>query len=259
MPSSPLRSSIQKLRRMNSDAEKGGRGERRYLRLGREDSIALPEEESWLDELSGVDGEIETEEEWDKEKGRRLVGDCLEEWDEEATILELAECQTPTPLGATTPAMCDDATPTHMPDKQKAKSETSTLQGLIPSSPHLGGDRGTSIWEDGEKFWASTPPHPPNSPNKPKQHYLSLSSSPVQLKPGSRKREFEVAKDGDVTNKGQGGDMDEGKNKRRETYKKRSALGVSTPNVHVRIQVHPPSGGFMGTPGSLYDQDGFLR
>jgi hypothetical protein len=259
VPSSPLRSSIQKLRRMNSDAEKNGRGERRYLRLGREDSIALPEEESWLDELSGVDGEMETEEEWDEEKGRRLVGDCLEEWDEEATILELAESQTPTPMRATTSAMCDDVTPTNMPDKQQTNSETSTARGLIPSSPKLGGDRGSSIWEDGEKFWASTPPHPPNSPNKPKQHYLSLSSSPVQLKSGSRKREFEVAKDGDVTNKGQGGDMDEGKNKRRDTHKKRSVLGVSTPNVHVKIQVHPPSGGFTGTPGSLYDQDGFLR
>ncbi|KAF2743215.1 hypothetical protein M011DRAFT_521762 [Sporormia fimetaria CBS 119925] len=61
-PAQPLRSSIAKLRRMNSDAEEGskvkaGRGERRYLRLGREDSIALPGEESYLDELE--DGRAE--------------------------------------------------------------------------------------------------------------------------------------------------------------------------------------------------------
>jgi hypothetical protein len=244
---------------MNSDAEKGGRGERRYLRLGREDSIALPEEESWLEELSGVGPETETEEEWDEEKGRMLVGDCLEDWEEEATILELAECQTPTPIGVRTPAMDNDATPTKISDKQQTNSGTSTSRGLKSSSPNLGGDRSSSIWEDGEKFWASTPPHPPNSPNKPKQHYLSLSSSPVQLNTGSRKREFEVAKDEDMKNKGQEGDMDERQNKRRDRYRKRSALGVGTPNVNVKIQIHPPSLGFTGTPGSLYDQDGFLR
>lgn len=244
---------------MNSDAEKGGRGERRYLRLGREDSIALPDEESWLEELSGVDGGTETEEEWDEEKGRRLVGDCLEDWEEEATILELVECQTPTPTRARTPAMDDDSTPTNMSGKQQTNSGTSTPRGLKSSSPNPGGDRSSSIWEDGEKFWASTPPHPSNSLNKPKQHYLVLSSSPVQLNSGSRKREFEVAKDEDMKNKGQEGNMNERQNKRRNRYRKRSALGIGTPNVNVKIQIHPPSGGFTGTPGSLYDQDGFLR
>ncbi len=73
---------------MNSDAAnakkaKNGRGERRYLRLGREDSMQLPGEESWLDELED-DEAVEV----DEEEGRRLVGSVLEGWEDEGcTVL----------------------------------------------------------------------------------------------------------------------------------------------------------------------------
>ena len=90
---------------MNSNAEKegkqrAGRGERRYLRLGREDSIALPGEDSLFDELDNVTGTEVSEEDVDmdmdsddgsstkdEEKSRRLVGDLLD-WEEECTMLD---------------------------------------------------------------------------------------------------------------------------------------------------------------------------
>ncbi len=253
-PPRPLRSSIQKLRRMNSDAEKGGRGEHRYLRLGREDSIALPGDESWFDELD-VDEEDDNEA-WDEEKGRRLVGDVLNDWEEEAAMLEIE----------------DHATPTGKEDKKHDVRLEEPKGPLItpdsrPSTPAI--DRSSSIWEDGEKFWASTPPHPPNSPNKPKQLFQPLSPSPLSTPRNARKREFEVAKDNrpaqqeDVNGGTKDVNGESGENGRRSSgaekssrYRKRSVLGVGTPNV--RIQVQPPSSGGFGTPGSPYDADGFL-
>jgi hypothetical protein len=75
---------------MNSDAAdakkaKAGRGERRYLRLGREDSVPVPGDESWLDELD------ESVQELDEEEGRRLIGSILYEFDEGCTVLDLEE------------------------------------------------------------------------------------------------------------------------------------------------------------------------
>ena len=66
-PSRPLRSSIAALRRMNSDAadakkNKSGRGERRYLRIGREESVNLPGDESWLDDLEDEEDNQELDE-----------------------------------------------------------------------------------------------------------------------------------------------------------------------------------------------------
>ncbi|KAF1954224.1 hypothetical protein CC80DRAFT_537061 [Byssothecium circinans] len=300
-PPRPLRSSILKLRRMNSDAEKGGRGERRYLRLGREDSIALPGEESWLDGLDepsttnnsdaedggerGGEGKVDEEdmdETWDEDKGRRLVGNLLNDWEEDATILDLQD-----------PTMTRIDVPSTPPSVTRVEEPKGLL---VTSSPRPGGggettprraERSSSIWEDGEKFWASTPPFPPNSPNKPKQHFLPLSSSPLPLlstasassttmmaaatTTKSRKRGFEVAKDEPVQerksseeNAGSGRVTDAGRRESgagnggsRSRYRKRNALGDATPNV--RIQVHPPSSVTVGTPGSLYDADGFLR
>lgn len=265
-PPRPLRSSIQKLRRMNSDAEKGGREERRYLRLGREESIALPGEESWLDGLNG-EGDEEDDDTWDEEKGKRLVEDILNDWEEEATMLDSEDGKdaAPTPTLSTQP---EGETKTREIEESKGLLVTSSSK---PSPPAVG--RSSSIWEDGEKFWHSTPPHPPNSPNKPKQRFQPLSSSPLATPRTSRKRDFEVAKDESPTTTSQQEDANPtntdgkkgntGHSARRRSlagnrYRKRSALGISTPNV--RIQIQPPSGGSLnGTPGSLYDADGFLR
>lgn len=259
-PPDSLRISIQKLRRLNSDAKKGGREERRYVRLGREDSRTLPGDESWLDDLNkdGEDADYgDNESVLDEEEGRRLVGDLPLEYPGEITIME--------------PPTSDTG-----PNKPQNKLSVSLDIGepnelLVTSIPRFSSpvqfaalNRSSSIWEDGEKFWASTPPHPPNSPNKPKQRYQSLSSSPVV----TLKRDFEVAEDLVSVQEDQTEDENKGnpRNEEREEsrirhrvdrYKnrKRSVLGVSTPNV-VKILVQPPSGG--GTPGSLYDADGFL-
>jgi len=260
---------------MNSDAEKGGRGERRYLRLGREESVALPGEESWLDELEAEDEDDVADEE---ERGRKLVDDLLEDWEEEATMLELRERETPTPTNAAAANNInsnnsidekdDEQQASRMKGEERERSETPT-----PSpSPRCddSATRSSSIWEDGEGFWHSTPPHPPNSPNKPKQRFLPLSSSPLSTSKASRKREFEVAKDDtplrhkpeeeETDRQGEGGTAAGNARKAaRSKNRKRSILGIGTPNVNVKIMVQPPSGSFTGTPGSLYDQDGFLQ
>tara|TARA_R110002003_G_scaffold534_6_gene20229 strand:+ start:9182 stop:9931 length:750 start_codon:yes stop_codon:yes gene_type:complete len=248
---------------MNSDAadaknEKAGHGERRYLRIGRESSVQLPGDESWLDELEDEDSV-----ELDEAEGRRLVGNVLDdEWDEGCTILDLDE-------GSTM-----QSTATVTPDTE---INTSTTAG----AEH----RSSTIWEDGEKFWSShtTTPPAPGSPNKPKDRYQPLASSPLAspalsmsatapTKAG-KKRDFEVAKDASAValspTENQARDHDS--KKRRESsagsrrasasgnrYRKRSVLGVSTPNV--RIHITSPNGHVtMGTPGSLYDAQGFLR
>jgi hypothetical protein len=248
---------------MNSDAadaknEKAGHGERRYLRLGRESSVQLPGDESWLDEIEDEDSV-----ELDEAEGRRLVGNVLDdEWDEGCTILDLDEDSTM------------QSTATVTPDTEVNASTTAGAE-----------HRSSTIWEDGEKFWSShtTTPPAPGSPNKPKDRYQPLASSPLAspalsmsataTAKAGKKRDFEVAKDASAValspTENQARDHDT--KKRRESsagsrrssalgnrYRKRNVLGVSTPNV--RIQITSPNGhATMGTPGSLYDAQGFLR
>ncbi|KAF1830816.1 hypothetical protein BDW02DRAFT_641905 [Decorospora gaudefroyi] len=273
-PPCPLRSSIAALRRMNSDAAdakkaKGGWGERRYLKLGREDSMQIPGDESWLEDLD--DGAAV---ELDEEEGRRLVGSILEDGDDGCTVLDLSDDSTMTSVSTVKP----EAPPTIEDIKQQQEEDED--EDTTAGASH----RSSSIWEDGENFWTSNTPPPPSrtsSPisttHKPKPHYPSLPSSPL-APPSPSKRVFEVAKDAQqhaITSAPSG-------KKRRESnsssnsarrqggagagsrYRKRSALGPSTPDV--RIQITSPSGvvvgaggaGF-GTPGSLYDGRGFLR
>ncbi|KAF2106624.1 hypothetical protein BDV96DRAFT_331440 [Lophiotrema nucula] len=252
-PPRPLRSSIQKLRRMNSDAEKGGKAERRYLRLGREDSIALPGEESWLEDLDHE----EEEESWDEAKGHMLVGDVLDDWEEEATMLDFQEKQQPVQSAETKPS----TPPAKEKDELPPYSEKMVTNLLSKSSPNEKKDRSSSIWEDGERFWHSTPPYPPMSPNKPKNVFIPLSSSPVPPSPSNKKRDFEVAKDDQPVSPTARENYNAGERRKigGNRYRKRSraALGPGTPNVsNVKIMVQAPS---EATPGSLYDQEGFLR
>jgi hypothetical protein len=323
---------------MNSDAEKGGkdkagRAERRYLRIGREDSIALPGEESYLDELDNGSGGSSDEGALDEDKGRRLVGNLFD-WEEEATMLDLEEDNDAHDIGAGAQEPVLTATAVPNTDicqgiDQPVLSSTEQTNRTLPKTQPAptantewdskgDGNRSSSIWEDGGRFWQSTPPppqNPPNSPNKPRDAYIPLSSSPLSTsvsKPipktsGSnrnsspstaasltrRKRAFEVAKDEisptelenrfrfsgvlntEDSSNAVGGAVNNNSNRnssrnRRSAasgnrYRKRSVLGgIGNPNVNVRIQIHPPSNGSLnmagnGTPGSLYDHDGFLR
>lgn len=239
---------------MNSDAEKGGkekagRGERRYLRLGREDSIALPGEESYLDELDDEgSGRSEDDRTLDEEEGRRLVGSSLLDWEEEGTTLDVEEETTKNDTAAGASASSSKSKRESKPttdhgegekelqldstnnDKSSSSADvpnqTSTTTYPPTKTPSTDANRSSSIWEDGEKFWHSTPPgaFPVSSPNKPKNNnYLPLSSSPLSVSvststsprakrprpslgvgngnvmvtgpPTRRKRAFEVAKD----------------------------------------------------------------
>jgi hypothetical protein len=220
---------------MNSDAAdakkaKAGRGERRYLRLGREDSVPVPSDESWLDELD------ESVQELDEEEGRRLIGNILYEFDEGCTVLDLEEEDiTMTSVSTLKPPTNIEVVEMEM---KMEEEEEDTTAGA--SSSH----RSSSIWEDGEKFWTSnTPPAPPSSLdlsslNKQRERYQPLASSPLatpilaarpQTPPsksrnrnGNRKRGFEVAKDMspkqedfDINNASL--DMDEHSNKKRNS------------------------------------------
>ncbi|KAK7189839.1 hypothetical protein PSPO01_04229 [Paraphaeosphaeria sporulosa] len=271
-PARSLRSSIQTLRRMNSDTKKGNKAERRYANLGREDSIALPGEESWLEDLDKY--EDEEDETWDEEKGRALVGDLGFDWDEEgnAPVLDLYTDPVLTSIPEISTSASSTPTPTVNGDqthsKRAGKEESVAGSRAETAQPPSGlrSDHNSSIWDDGEKFWASTPPPPPQpsltSPNKPKDRYLPLSSSPLSTRAG-RKRAFEVAKDETPAQedavKAKGSvERDAKRDSANGKYRKRSVLGVGTPNVKINV-VPPSSGGLEGTPGSLYDGDGFLR
>lgn len=253
-PARSLRSSIQALRRMNSDTKMGGKAERRYANLGREDSIALPGEESWLEEL-----DKDEEESWDEEKGRALVGDLGFDW-EDTAVLDLESVPTPVVIPPRSSSVASTPTVKGVGQKERKTEDSQFLSE--PSSPHPSSpntlERSSSIWEDGEKFWASTPPRPSvSSPNKAANRFIPLSSSPVSTR-SPRKRAFEVAKDDasaaaqEENHKSKG--MSENKHDS-GSYRKRSVLGVGTPNVKVpNVNIIPPSSG-----ASLYDAAGFLR
>ncbi|KAJ4411574.1 hypothetical protein N0V91_001359 [Didymella pomorum] len=238
-PPKPLRSSIQQLRRMNSDAsdarkDRAGRGERRYLRLGRESSFQVPGDESWLDDLEEYEGEGV---ELDDEEVRRLVGTVLESGDEE-----------------------DDGD--YDCDKTILDGDVDGDMDLTPrAAKALGGERGvaeedaiagaekseSSLWDESDAFWSSSTPPP------------ETGRPSVGAK--SKKRQFEVAKDEPGTPKESPvlGHARSGR-KHRDNYevqsdRKRSVLGDGTPNVGARIQVTSPT----MTPGSYYDEQGFLR
>jgi len=250
-PPRPLRTSIAALRRMNSDAanarkEKAGRGERRYLRLGREDSVALPGDESWLDEMDDA-----TSIELDEAEGRRLVGNVLDdEWDEGCASIDLDEGSSLLSTSTITPDTEIFSTSIEQEDTTAGAQECSS-----------------SIWEDGEAFWASSTPPRPSSPNKPRDqpHASSPLASPVYSISSvktikNKKRDFEVAKD--ISRSPSPSPTPKANRKKHrdsgDRYRKRNALGVGTPNV--RIQVTSPSGRILtGTSGSLYDSQGFLR
>jgi hypothetical protein len=254
-PPRPLRSSIAALRRMNSDAttarkEKAGRGERRYLRLGREDCVPMSGDESWLDEMDDA-----TSIELDEAEGRRLVGKALDDWDEGCTILDLDEGSTML------------STSTITPDTELTTEQEDATAGAEEQ------DRSSSIWDEGEDFWASSTPPRPDSPTKPRDRYAPHASSPLAspayaistpstIKTIIKKRTFEVAKDRSRSPSPTPRPKENrAKNKKRrengDRHRKRNALGAGTPNV--RIQVTDPSGRILTGEGSLYDSQGFLR
>ncbi|KAL5117390.1 hypothetical protein ACEQ8H_004706 [Pleosporales sp. CAS-2024a] len=252
-PPRPLRTSIAALRRMNSDAanarkDKAGRGERRYLRLGRESSsVPFAGDESWLDDMDDS-----TSIELDAAQERHLVGNILDEWDEPCTACSADDARTVHSVSTITPDTDLGSTAVEHKDTTAGAEEHSS-----------------SIWEEGGSFWASsTPPRPP-SPNKPRyDHHQPVTSSPLaspafSVPSGrtvkSKKREFAVAKDTSPTPSPK--EKRANRRKRRESserYRNRNALDNATTNV--KIQVTSPSGQIVAaTPGSLYDSQGFLR
>ncbi|KAJ4316596.1 hypothetical protein N0V94_005356 [Neodidymelliopsis sp. IMI 364377] len=222
---------------MNSDAsdarkDRAGRGERRYLRLGRESSVQLPGEESWLDDLDGYEAEGV---ELDDEEVRRLVGTVLEDWEEDV-------------LGSDVAVLDLESTPRAA---AALGGERGYAQVEVPVEVDMdttaGADQSaSSVWDESDAFWASsTPP---------------LEAEVFKSK---KQRMFEVARDGDVRDESYalgGGKMAKGARGKRDSAgeRKRSVLGEGTPNVQqggARTQVTSP----MMTPGSYYDEDGFLR
>jgi hypothetical protein len=257
-PPRPLRTSIAALRRMNSDAakakkEKTGRGERRYLRLGREDSVPLPGDESWLDDM-----ENESIIEQSEVGGTKCGVKATEEWDEGCTILDLEE-------GSTI-----QSTSTVTPD-----TEFFATMGEQDDTAAGAEEHASSIWADDSNFWTSLTPKRHDSSTKPKDTYQPSLSSPPEsptlsvstnrTTKSNKRRNFEVAKDASPTSSTP--TKNRARNRKRRdsrdstagaSEKKRSVLSDATPNV--RIQVTDPSGRVMtGLSGSLYDSQGFLR
>jgi hypothetical protein len=272
-PPRPLRTSIAALRRMNSDAakrkkEKIGRGERQYLRLGREDSVPLPGDESWLDEMEdNCDTEASEPEVIDVSDKTRYV------WDEGFTVLGIDEGSTIPSTSIVTPDIKPRLSTINIGDQED------TVAGAQK--------RVSNTWDDDEKFWTSVTPQRHDSSTKPKDHYQPSISSPPEsptlsvstnrTTKSNRRRDFEVAKDSSPTPQTPTKHRARGRDRKKlresnvdgedataralsvtEKKKKKSVLGNATPNV--MIQVTDPSGQVMtGVSGSLYDSQGFLR
>ena len=253
---------------MNSDAsdarkERGGRGERRFLRLGREGSVQLPGEESWLEELEVEGYEYEGEGdggELDEGVVRRLVGGLLE-WDvnndedgdgdgdgdagEREGVVRAADA-----LGGAPGVRCD----------------IDTLAGA---------SEGSLSWDESDAFWGCCTPSPtisvtvPAVPAPRTTPLPALSSGPKQ-----KKRRFEVKRDGDepqtpgweqespvlgAGKKVHAQNQGQGRSEKRKS-RSRSVLGDGSANVNVNGNGNVNGGGVgMLTPGSYYDEEGFLR
>jgi hypothetical protein len=210
-PPGDLHRTIVALRRMNSDIKGDNKGDRRYLHLGREASLALPGGESWTSVTENAaedDGDTFAHlGDWEGAVERALAGDLASERGRRRQ-------------GAVN-ARADGC-----------EGEDASAPSRLPSPSDAEG-RSSSVWEGGGKFWASTPSPPP----------ASLTVTPTIAKDTFRmpiSNAFEVGK----TARGSKGTESVGRDPRR------NALGFS-------INVQPPS--TQGTPGSLYDADGFLR
>jgi hypothetical protein len=269
-PPRPLRTSIAVLRRMNSDAakrkkDKAGRGERRYLRLGREDSVPLPGDESWLDEMDNTGSPEASDPE-----GTVSPGHASYEWNEGHTVLDLNEGSMMESMSTVTPDT----------ELYVTSFETDQHEDVMAGAE----EQVSSIWDDSEKFWTSPTSSRPVSPQRSKGHYRLSTPSPItsplsnmgtdSVAKVSKKRDFEVAKDSSPTARPptKGRAKERNKKKRRESlndddttsgasnikHEDRSVLGNDTTNV--RIQVTSPDGQVVtGLPGSLYDSQGFLK
>ena len=210
-PPRDLHRTIAALRRMNSDIKGDNKGDRRYLHLGREASLTLPGDESWtgVTENAAEDGggTFAHLDGWEGAVEKALAGDLASERGQGrrgAVNARAGGCE----------------------------GEDASALSRLPSPSDAEG-RSSSGWEDGEKFWASTPSPPP----------ASLTVTPTINKDTLRtpiSNAFEVGK----TARGSKGTESVGRNLRH------NALAFS-------INVQPPS--TQGTPGSLYDADGFLR
>jgi hypothetical protein len=135
------------------------------------------------------------------------------------------------------------------------------LEATPRAAGALGGERGvaeedamagaekseSSLWDESDAFWSSsTPP---------------LEAGKLGVGAKSKKRQFQVAKDEPGTPQESPvlGHARSGK-QHKDSYevksdRKRSVLGDGTPNLGVRIHVTSPT----MTPGSYYDEQGFLR
>ena len=114
----------------------------------------------------------------------------------------------------------------------ECEGEDASALFRLPSPSDAEG-RSSSAWEGGEEFWASTPSPPPAS--------LTVTSTIAKDTLGTpNSNAFEVGKTARESKRTES----VGRNPRR------NALAFS-------INVQPPS--TQGTPGSLYDADGFLR
>jgi hypothetical protein len=195
--------------------------------------MQLPGEESWLDELD----EYETESvDSNNNEVRRLVDTVFEDWEEDSydgydqTILDL------------------EATP------RAAKAlggQKGVAEDTIAGADHTL----SSIWDESDAFWSSSTP--PYTASQLAAHARPASSTPKF----ANKRQFEVAKDSPERTQESPvlGNVNSSK-KQQDSYKvksdrARSVLGDGTPNLGSRVQVTTP----MVTPGSCYDEDGFLR
>ncbi|KAH6638950.1 hypothetical protein C7974DRAFT_353091 [Boeremia exigua] len=263
----PVRTSILALRRMNSDAEdarrqRAGRGERRYLLLGEGergsvDRFSVEGNATEVDELLAYE-----DTHLDDDEVRRLVGSVLE-WDSDASdaaILDLDEQYTPRAAAAL--------------GGGRGVTVANGLQSTSPSDASGGAEASlSSIWDESDAFWASSTPPPDVRSDQHSACNEASKPNSTTATPKRRKRAFHVPLDppsspySPCTPHEQESPSLGGKKQRdsgsaafgsaARSDRKRSVLGRGAPNVNAGVNAGASPG--VRTPGSWYDEEGFLR
>jgi hypothetical protein len=249
---------------MNSDAETGDRGDRRYLQLG------------WGESLAALGGAVD-DSLWEGSvlEAKQQFAGVLENWGD-GVIAEEGESECVAFIAGI--ADHDEETEAGLPEPDFGLDASVLSKSIYNYDAQEACS--FSVWKDGERFWHSTPPRPresqtptPSPSPSPIQKPAPLRINSTQSKTAgvekrTSKKSFFVWPDGgatDAENEAPGATAKRVCRTRGSTNSvgnangaRNSTLGMGTPvNTRVSIHVQPPSN--RGTPGSLYDADGFLR
>lgn len=243
-PASPLRRSIAQLRRMNSDAKKSteSRAARRYLKMGKEPSAPVLEVDAMLAGRVGFgreryDSWVSIPEIPSELLGSKVMTEAeLESFDFSEVI-----CGTSSPAGEESRGerqRKEDLEGLGSGDLEEDDSRD-TVTALDDLERVKRKEAETSVWEDGESYW--------NAIAEPEKCEVIDRTVMTAKRDGGNRSKIEHPRIAQL---------------RGEAWEEQKVLGnqdhsgVETPPP---VKIQPPTPGSAGSPGSLYDENGFYK